>query len=155
MTMASPYHGLRLRCDRVGGLLAVLVWLATVPAAAWAEPAKDTRQAMTDVILRQMDAFRQDDGQAAFAFASPGIRTMFATPERFMRMVRLAYPQIYRSRDVTIREEVDFRGQPALIVHVVGEDDSSVLALYVMTQLEDGSWRIDGCYLLKAPDVGA
>lgn len=116
---------------------------------------KDAREAMAEVILSQMNAFREDDGEAAFAHASAGIRALFATPERFMRMVRLGYPQIYRFRDVAIRDEVMFHGQPALIVHVVGEDDSSVLALYVMQQLDDESWRIDGCYLLKTQDVGA
>lgn len=110
---------------------------------------------MAAVVLGQMDAFRQDDGHAAFAFASPEIRALFRTPERFMDMVRSGYPQIYRPRDVEVRDTTSFRGQPALLVHVVGEDGRTVLALYVMQRYEDGSWRINGCYLLRAPDVGA
>jgi len=34
---------------------------------------------------------------------------------------------------------------------VIGPDGRPVTAFYPMTQLPDGSWRINGCYL-KAPD---
>ena len=42
-------------------------------------------------------------------------------------------------------------GQLTQKVHVVGPDGRPVTAFYPMTQLPDGSWRIDGCYL-QAPE---
>ena len=124
-------------------------------AAADAVRASEPADAMRTIILQQMDAFKRDDGAGAFAYASPEIRAMFGTPEHFMQMVRRGYPQVYRPREVTFRERVVFQGKPALVVHIVGQDGSAVLALYPMQRQPDGSWRIDGCYLLKTSDVGA
>ncbi len=47
-----------------------------------------------DVIERQLAAFERDDADGAFAFASPGIRRRFGTPETFMDMVRRHYPPV-------------------------------------------------------------
>ena len=109
------------------------------------------RAAIRDVIGRQVEAFRRDDGDAAFGLASPGIRRMFGTADLFMDMVRQGYQPVYRPRVFDFREIVELNGQPAQKVHVVGPDGRPVTAFYPMTQLPDGSWRIDGCFL-QAPD---
>ena len=109
------------------------------------------RAAIRDVIGRQVEAFRRDDGEAAFGLASPTIRRMFGSAEIFMDMVRQGYQPVYRPRVFDFREVVELHGQPAQKVHVVGPDGRPVTAFYPMTQLPDGSWRIDGCYL-QAPE---
>ena len=109
------------------------------------------RAAIRDVIGRQVEAFRRDDGEAAFGLASPTIRRMFGSAEIFMDMVRQGYQPVYRPRVFDFREVVELHGQPAQKVHVVGPDGRPVTAFYPMTQLPDGSWRIDGCFL-QAPD---
>jgi hypothetical protein len=126
--------------------------LAVVPAAAQDTALSDAdRAAIREVIGRQVEAFRCDDGESAFGFASPGIRRMFGTSEIFMDMVRQGYQPVYRPRVFDFREIVDLGGQPAQKVHVVGPDGRPVTAFYPMTRLPDGSWRIDGCFL-QAPD---
>jgi hypothetical protein len=109
------------------------------------------RAAIRDVIGRQVEAFRRDDGEAAFGLASPTIQGMFGTPDVFMDMVRQGYQPVYRPRVFDFRDIVELAGQPAQTVHVVGPDGRPVTAFYPMTRLPDGSWRIDGCFL-KAPD---
>ena len=126
--------------------LSLLIALAA-PAAA--QDASD-RAAIRSVIERQLEAFQRDDGEAAFGFASPMIRQMFGTSEIFMDMVRQGYRPVYRPKSVEFGELVEFQGQPAQKVHLVDPDGRPVLAIYVMTQLPDGSWRIDGCYLQAA-----
>jgi hypothetical protein len=37
-------------------------------------------------------------------------------------------------------------------VYVVGPDGNPVLAIYEMQRQPDGSWRINGCWLTRAPD---
>ena len=64
---------------------------------------------------------------------------------------RHAYQPVYRPKDFEFREILELDGQPTQKVHVVGPDGRPVTAFYPMTQLPDGSWRINGCYL-KAPD---
>ena len=109
------------------------------------------RSAIRDAIQSQVEAFRRDDGDGAFGFASPAIRQMFGTSAVFMDMVRQGYQPVYRPRVFEFREIVTLRGQLTQKVHVVGPDGRPVTAYYPMMQLPDGSWRIDGCYL-QAPE---
>jgi hypothetical protein len=124
------------------GLLLGLV----VPAHAQEVSSAD-RAAIRDIIQSQVEAFRRDDGDAAFGYASPSIRGLFGTSEIFMDMVRQGYQPVYRPRVFDFREIVTLHGQVTQKVHVVGPDGRPVTAFYPMTQLPDGSWRIDGCYL--------
>ena len=39
-------------------------------------------------------------------------------------------------------------------VYMVGPDGIAVLADYEMQRQPDGSWRINGCSIAKAPDQG-
>jgi hypothetical protein len=109
------------------------------------------RSAIRDVIQGQVEAFRRDDGAGAFGYASPTIQGMFGSPEIFMDMVRQGYQPVYRPQSFDFREIVTLHGQVTQKVHVVGPDGRPVTAYYPMTQLPDGSWRIDGCFL-QAPE---
>jgi hypothetical protein len=130
----------------------LLLALCLGNSVAAQEPLSDAdRSAIRDVIGRQVEAFRRDDGETAFGFASPTIRRMFGSAEVFMDMVRQGYQPVYRPRVFDFREIVELHGQPAQKVHVIGPDGRPHTAFYPMTQLPDGSWRIDGCFL-QAPD---
>jgi len=133
--------------------LALLGLIIGFAISAQAQPvvSPDDRAAIREIIQGQVDAFRRDDAAAAFGYASPMIQGMFGRSDVFMEMVRQGYPPVYRPRSFDFREIVDLNGQIAQKVHVVGPDGRPVTAVYPMTQLPDGSWRIDGCYLL-APD---
>lgn len=109
------------------------------------------RTAIRDVIQSQVEAFRRDDAPGAFGYASPTIRGIFGSPEIFMDMVRQGYQPVYRPQTFDFREIVTLNGQVTQKVHVVGPDGRPVTAFYPMTQLPDGTWRIDGCYL-QAPE---
>ena len=135
---------------RLFALLALILGLAkAVTAQPVVSPAD--RAAIRDVIQGQVEAFRRDDGDAAFAYASPMIQGMFGEANIFMDMVRHGYRPVYRPQVFDFREIVDMHGEIAQKVHVVGPDGRPVTALYPMTRLPDGSWRINGCYL-QAPD---
>ncbi len=110
------------------------------------------RSAIRGVIETQIAAFRRDDGNAAFALASPEIQRAFRAPEIFMAMVRRGYQPVYRPRQVEFRDIVVLDGVPTQEVHVVAPDGRPVIALYPMQRQPDGSWRIRGCYLLNSPD---
>ena len=76
---------------------------------------------------------------------------VFGQSDVFMDMVRQGYRPVYRPKVFDFREIVDMHGEIAQKVLVVGPDGKPVTAIYPMTRLPDGSWRINGCYLL-APD---
>lgn len=134
---------------RAALLIAVLLVAANVPARAQGS-AEGT--AIRTVIANQLEAFGRDDGPGAFAFASPGIRSKFQTPEIFMAMVRRDYRPVYRPREVSFRQLHAGPRGPVQEVLLVGPDGQVVIALYFMEQQPDASWRIDGVRLIEATD---
>jgi hypothetical protein len=139
-------------------VLVLLLLAAALPGRAQV-PATDLgaadRAAIRAAIEGQMAAFRRDDGPGAFAFASPGIQTLFGTPDNFMAMVRAGYQPVYRPRGVAFRDPVRLGDQLVQPVEVIGPDGAAVLALYPMERQPDGSWRIAGCQLVDLPDQRA
>lgn len=133
---------------RLLALLGLILGLA-MPAAAQMSPSDEAD--IRETIQGQVDAFRRDDGEAAFGFASPSIRSLFGTSDVFMDMVRQGYRPVYRPQVFEFREIVTLHGLVTQKVHVVGPDGRPVTAYYPMLRLPDGSWRIEGCYL-QAPD---
>ncbi len=127
--------------------------LALVLALA-APSASAGEAAIRDTITAQLDAFAAGDDARAFDYASPGIREMFGTPERFGRMVEQGYPMVDRPGEVTflgqkprgqgIRQRLTIRG-PDGAIHVLDYDMVP----------GPGGWRIDGVRLLDVPAVGA
>ena len=135
-------------------VLLLAVAIALSPTARADELDSTQAAAIRNVIENQMAAFKVDDGPAAFAYASPTIQELFQTPEIFMSMVKTGYAPVYRPQEVEFRELMQAARGPVQVVHIVGPDGRAVLALYSMEQQPDGSWRIDGCTLTEAPDVG-
>jgi hypothetical protein len=131
--------------------MVALLALAGTAMAQEAALSDNDRAAIRDTIGKQVEAFGRDDGDAAFGLASPMIQGMFGSSDIFMDMVRQGYRPVYRPRAFDFGEIVELDGQPTQKVHVIGPDGRPVTAFYPMTQLPDGSWRINGC-TLKAPD---
>ena len=132
-------------------LLALLGTMLALALPAQAQLSAADRTAIRDVIEGQVEAFRRDDGAAAFGYASPGIQAMFGTAETFMDMVRQGYRPVYRPQLFEFREIVTLHGMVTQKVHVIGPDGRPVTAFYPMAQQPDGSWRIEGC-TLQAPE---
>jgi len=130
----------------------VVLLLLLLAGPAWAQPAvsADDEAAIRNVITRQIDAFKRDDGDAAYAFASPGIQRQFGDPRRFLDMVRRAYPAVHRPRSVDFAELLVGDGTVVQQVELVGPNGEAELALYSMQRDAAGQWRIDGCTLARS-----
>ncbi|MGD1899921.1 MAG: DUF4864 domain-containing protein [Phormidesmis sp.] len=111
------------------------------------ELAEADLQTIRDVIGQQIAAFRKDDAIAAFAEAAPGIQQQFGTAENFVRMVKQAYPSVYRPRSVVFESLHKVEGLPAQQVMLMDQDGQLVRATYLMQQQPAGDWKIAGCYL--------
>ena len=135
----------------VGAIWLVLVAATlVVPAAAFGQTGPDATAA-AEPIMKQLEAFRRDDYDTAYAFASAEIRQMFDRAS-FERMVRSGYPEIARSTFALIsRSEASPDGHVHIRVRVRGANGNGVEALYDMVW-EDGSWRING--VVTKPDPG-
>lgn len=146
--MSVARHGARLL-----SLLGLAMLLALGARGAWAQDApvgSADQAAIRQVIEQQIAAFRRDDGEAAFAYASPQIRRQFGSADRFMQIVRDAYQPVYRPSSVDFGATEEVEGTPVQHVLVGAPDGAVVDALYFMVQQPDGSWRINGCVLTRS-----
>jgi hypothetical protein len=66
-----------------------------------------------------------------------------------MAAVIFTYQPHYRSRSVQFQDLITLQGQPTQSVLFVEPDGVAVIALYSMASMQDGSSRIDGCFLLE------
>jgi hypothetical protein len=138
-------------------VFAILAFVLLLPFGARADdpavsPADAT--AIRAVITDQLGAFLRDDGAAAYADASPTIQTLFHDADTFMQMVRTGYQSVYRARGVEFRDLGMVDSRLIQQVYMTGPDGIPVLALYQMQKQPDGSWKINGCSIAKAPDQG-
>ena len=111
-------------------------------------------EAIENVISSQLDAFLKDDFATAFTFASPNIRSLFGSPDRFGMMVRQGYPMVWRPADVQYVGVEDGPGFKMQKVLITDQNGARHLLGYAMIQTPDG-WQINGVQILRAPEVGA
>ncbi|MFQ5763515.1 MAG: DUF4864 domain-containing protein [Rhodospirillales bacterium] len=131
----------------------VLALLIANPAAGG--PEHELRDAVVTVIKDQMAAFRRDDGETAFKFASPDVQDQFGSADAYLLKFATAYGAVYRPKAVTFLNLAFSRGRLVQRVLVVGPDERAVVALFPMVQMDDGTWRIDGCVLVPATGKSA
>lgn len=128
--------------------LALLLALVLVTPEARAQT---DEKAAAELAMRQLDAFRHNDYDTAFTFASAEIHRLFDR-EAFERMVKSGYPEIadsVRARIVATRTGPD--GHVYLVIKIRGANGQDVEAMYDMVR-EGGSWKING--VVAKPDPG-
>jgi hypothetical protein len=128
--------------------------MAAPEAAVVEHLAADDRLAIELVIREQLMALRNDDEEAAFACAAPRVRSKFASPAAFVGAIRSHYAAVYRPRCVEFGELVMTEVGPVQTIFLVGPDNRSVLASFLMERQPDGEWKIAGC-CLEADDAKA
>ncbi len=114
------------------------------------------KTAFQSIVTGQIEAFRADDGVTAYSFAAPLIRRIFPNPDVFMGMVRKGYQPVYRPQSYRFGEAgYSASGRPVQRVMLVGPDGLSYEAIYTFEQQPDGTWQINGCAIVRAPELGA
>ena len=133
---------------RAARLLPLLLVFGAAQAPAQAP--EDTRAAV-EVVMRQLEAFRRDDFDTAYTFASQEIRQVWDR-QGFETMVRQGYPEIARSTYAFIAHarRAD-SGHLYLAVKIGGANGNTIEALYEMVW-ENGLWRING--VVTKPETG-
>lgn len=124
-------------------------------AAIWiSSPIFAQNKDIENVISSQIEAFKQDDFAKAFSYASPMIKGMFGTSDRFGMMVRQGYPMVWRPADVTFQEQ-EMRG-PLTYQKVLIRDKDGVFHTleYEMLPTNTG-WQINGVQYIRPPAVAA
>jgi ABC-type transporter MlaC component len=136
--------------DLIALSLIILALALGDASAAAAQPA-GIAKAATEPIMRQLEAFRRGDYDAAYVFASAEIKQMFDR-RAFERMVKDGYPEIARSFFALVsRADVGPDGRVYVHVRVKGANGVGIEALYEMVR-ERGAWKINS--VMTRPDPG-
>jgi ABC-type transporter MlaC component len=132
------------------GIVLVVTALMDVNVAC-AQPTEIAKGA-AEPIMKQLEAFRRDDYDAAYVFASTEIKQMFDRPA-FERMVKGGYPEIARSTSAVVsRTELGPDGDVFVQLKIRGANGTGIEALYQMVPERDG-WKINS--VMTRPDSGA
>ncbi|MCL7942723.1 DUF4864 domain-containing protein [Marinobacter sp. ATCH36] len=127
-------------------ILAVVLLWSSHPLAG------DKDEEIQDTILRQIEAFANDDEEQAWAYASEGIKRRFGSSGVFFDMVRQAYPAVHSATAIEFLERVPHSDFDIQVVKLQGPDGKRWDAYYRMVQM-DGNWKIAGVRLQEA-DIG-
>src|SRR5262245_17955388 len=131
-------------------MITLLIVASFAAGNASAQAAPDPEQAVIPV-LKQLEALRHDDYDAAYACASTAIQEMFDRAA-FERMVREGYPEIARSSSAHVMDRrVGPDGHVYLRLKIHGANGNDVEAVYEMVW-EGGRYRING--VVTMPDPG-
>ena len=128
--------------------LLLIVFLALEAGVALAaEPrlrASDWK-AIKQVIAAQRAAIIDGDGEKAFTYATPSLRTQFGDAQTFMAMVQLGYPALLSARYTEFLEGAVIEGLIIQPLRLIDRDNSVRVALYTLEKQPSGAWRISGC----------
>lgn len=105
-------------------------------------------------INNQFEAFKSDDFDAAFQFASPSLQSLFQSAENFKRMVTTGYPMVLSPAEVTYLDLQEIAGSLWQKVQITDGKGFTHLLVYQMLETEAG-WRIASVRMLDAPSVSA
>ncbi|MEO1551371.1 MAG: DUF4864 domain-containing protein [Pseudomonadota bacterium] len=131
-------------------VIAVLAGLL-VAGQVWAQSVSDDIQG---VISAQVEAFQVDDYATAFTYASPNIKRIFGSAERFGQMVANGYPMVHRPSSVDFARLEERAGRQ--YQSVIFRDQAGGLHLleYEMVPGNDG-WVINGVSIKRPGAIGA
>jgi Domain of unknown function (DUF4864) len=130
-------------------LLLGVLWFSMLSGEAQNKKMTDP-MAIRSVIEQQLQAFQKDDANKAFSFASPSIQKQFGNAQNFMSMVKESYPAVYRPRSVIFEKLNLVGGNPTQSVLLLDPGGTLMKAVYIMEKQANGSWLINGCYLVTA-----
>ena len=131
------------------GLALFVLALVACAGAARAQAERDPKAA-AEPVVKQLEAFRRDDFDTAYTFASDEIRTQFDR-RSFEVMVRRGYPEIASSTFALVtRTELSAEGLAYVTIKIRGSNGQAIEGLYELVW--QNGWKING--VATRPDAG-
>lgn len=142
------HHRLSSRQLGVGGSITAIVLASMILALFWSSQpmAGDKDEEIRNAILRQIEAFANNDQEQAWAHASEGIKRRFGSSQVFTDMVREAYPAVHSATSIEFTERVPHGSFEIQVVKLQGPEGKRWDAYYRMVMTE-GAWKIAGVRL--------
>jgi hypothetical protein len=132
-------------------VVVVVLALLSCAGMSLAQQAKPAPKEAMEPPMKQLEAFRRDDFDTAYSFASADIQQQFDR-QAFEQMVKGGYPEIARSTSAAVAESIlGPDGTVYVTLKIRGSNGKSIEALYELV-LEEGKWKING--VRSRPDPG-
>jgi hypothetical protein len=105
-------------------------------------------KAAQGTIEAQLRAFQAGDGELAYSYAAPNIKTIFPTVETFMGMVESGYQPVRNPSNFSFGK-VQEMSSTSIVQQVIilGPDGKDYEAVYTLELQPDGTYRITGVSL--------
>lgn len=103
-----------------------------------------------DTIANQLEAFRAQDGEAAYSYAAPGVKRFFRSPGAFMTMVERGYKPVYAPQSYDFGRHGERDGTIYQEVMITGPEGREWSALYTLEMQDDGSVLITSVRLARS-----
>jgi hypothetical protein len=136
-----------MKCLAFG--FAGVLTLLLCSGVALAQTDKDAKAA-AEPVVKQLEAFRRDDYDTAYTFASEEIRAQFDR-RGFEAMVRRGYPEIASSTFALVtKTELRSEGLAYVTIKIRGSNGQAIEGLYELVW--QSGWKING--VATRPDAG-
>lgn len=129
--------------------LALFTHSARADEAPAATVSSDLEERMHSIIAAQIDAFRAEDAETAYSYASPAIKRRFSNAQRFASMVERGYPAVYSAQSYEFIESALTPRGPAQMIEIVAPDGQIWGGIYTFSEDDEGSLSISGVYLRR------
>ncbi len=116
-------------------------------------PINPPLQAIHKIISMQIQAFRDNEPDEAYSFASDFIKAKFPSPAIFMAMVKGSYPMIWGPEKYKFVEQRNHASNVIQRVVFTDTDDNLYFFDYLLLKT-DNTWKIHGVYLVQSGGVG-
>ena len=127
----------------------ILAFMGLAVVGASQSVASDKDAEIRDTILRQIEAFANNDEEQAWAHASEGIKRRFGSSQVFIDMVREVYPAVHNATAIEFIRRVPHGAFEIQVVRLQGPEGKLWDAYYRMV-LTDGGWKVAGVRLQSA-----
>lgn len=155
MTNAAANLGLMMEIQRSPlrhGLMVALAasWVLVfgiIGSARASQVEPEDVSAIRAVIESQIDAFKRDDAETAFALVSPEVQEMFRAPDIFLEMLKIGYPSLFKPGSYFFGAPLLEDGSAVQPMRIIGSSGTSIQAIYLLERQPDTSWKIGGVVL--------
>jgi hypothetical protein len=113
--------------------------------------AQDPVAAAQAVIAGQITALTRGDADAAYAFASPAIQSLYPDKGVFLAMVKKEYEPVYRAGTYAFGRSKTIGSGEAVLQEVLvsSKEGADWMAIYEMRLMEDGSYKVNGVRMIR------
>ena len=107
------------------------------------------KAAIRQLIEKQIQAFQQNNEEAAFSLTSPSIQGQFNSSD-FIAMIKTKYHAIVAPRSIMFRGFTLINNFPALVSMIMDQEGNLAQGIFIVQHQQDYSWRIHGYDLIAA-----